>query len=173
MAVSRNPLDPPKPSERTDGPPQPRIQIDPQSADLIGISSPEPMRAVRIQVAPPTDLEVGESLRDHVPVVPVVTPRIPTGAAPAPTDTRLRAARSELASQAQADPAGFARELLGMLGRLDHPEAQDNPIYALYQVAVDHRCSATGYRTLCDALRTQLEASRDEDRIPPPPTARV
>lgn len=172
MAVSRNPLDPPKPSERTDEPPRPRIQIDPQSADLIGISSPEPMRAVRIQVAPPTDLEVGESLRNHVPVVPVVAPETrPSDAAP--TDAGLRAARSELASQAKADPTGFAQQLLRMLGRSDHPEAADNPIYALYQVAVDHRCSATGYRTLCDALRTELEASRGEDRIPPPPTARV
>ena len=35
-----------------------------------------------------------------------------------------------------------------MLGRADHPDAQTNPLSALYQVAVDFRCSAQGYRDL-------------------------
>ena len=41
-----------------------------------------------------------------------------------------------------------ARDLLERLGRADHPDAERDPIYALYQVAVDLRCSAHGYREL-------------------------
>lgn len=41
-----------------------------------------------------------------------------------------------------------ALELLAKLGRADHPDAQADPIYALYQVAVDFQCSAHGYREL-------------------------
>jgi hypothetical protein len=38
--------------------------------------------------------------------------------------------------------------MLEKLGRGDHPDAEQDPIYALYQVAVDCRCSAHGYREL-------------------------
>ena len=41
-----------------------------------------------------------------------------------------------------------ARELLELLGRGDHPDAEGDPIHALYQVAIDYRCSAHGYREL-------------------------
>jgi hypothetical protein len=41
-----------------------------------------------------------------------------------------------------------AREFLEALGRGDHPDAHDDPVYALYQVAVDFRCTAYGYRAL-------------------------
>ncbi|MDJ0523263.1 MAG: hypothetical protein QNJ90_14430 [Planctomycetota bacterium] len=43
---------------------------------------------------------------------------------------------------------GRAREMLDRLGRADHPDAETDPIHALYQVAVDYRCSAHGYREL-------------------------
>jgi len=41
-----------------------------------------------------------------------------------------------------------ARAMLERLGRADHPDAEQDPIHALYQVAVDYRCSAYGYREL-------------------------
>ena len=41
-----------------------------------------------------------------------------------------------------------ARDFLEALGHGDHPDADTNPIYALYQVAVDYRCTAKGYRSL-------------------------
>ncbi len=41
-----------------------------------------------------------------------------------------------------------ARDFLERLGRSEHPDAERDPISALYQVAVDFRCSAHGYREL-------------------------
>lgn len=41
-----------------------------------------------------------------------------------------------------------AMEFLEMLGKSDHPDAVRDPVYALYQVAVDFQCSAHGYRDL-------------------------
>jgi hypothetical protein len=41
-----------------------------------------------------------------------------------------------------------ARGFLEAIGHADHPDAEKNPIYALYQVAVDYRCTAHGYRSL-------------------------
>ena len=55
------------------------------------------------------------------------------------------------------DPRVLAQLFLAALGRDDHPDSQSNPIYALYQVAVDYRCSADAYRALAD----MAEASKD------------
>lgn len=41
-----------------------------------------------------------------------------------------------------------AAEFLEMLGKSDHPDAERDPVYALYQVAIDFQCSAHGYREL-------------------------
>ncbi len=41
-----------------------------------------------------------------------------------------------------------ARMFLESLGHTDHPLAAEDPIYALYQVAVDYRCMAQGYEGL-------------------------
>lgn len=65
---------------------------------------------------------------------------------PLPPSERMTALRDAL--RVTNDPAQYARMLLEALGRADHPDATSNPIYALYQVAVDYRCSAEGYRTL-------------------------
>lgn len=56
----------------------------------------------------------------------------------------LRAARGD----PRVDLDARARLYLQMLGRADHPDAHDDPIGALYQVAVDLRCTADGYRAL-------------------------
>lgn len=48
------------------------------------------------------------------------------------------------------DPHALAQLLLAALGRGDHGDRDKNPIYALYQVALDYRCAAEGYRTLVD-----------------------
>ncbi len=53
----------------------------------------------------------------------------------------------------EADALGLARALLTALGRSDHPDIDDNPIFGLYQVALDYRCSADGYRALFDQSR--------------------
>jgi hypothetical protein len=45
-------------------------------------------------------------------------------------------------------PEARARAFLALLGRADHPHAQEDPLHALYQVAVDYRCTAQGYRDL-------------------------
>jgi hypothetical protein len=49
---------------------------------------------------------------------------------------------------ARDEAAERARAFLEMLGRSDHPDAGRDPLHALYQVAVDFRCSAHGYRDL-------------------------
>ena len=41
-----------------------------------------------------------------------------------------------------------ARMFLESLGHSDHPLAADDPVYALFQVAVDYRCMAQGYEGL-------------------------
>ncbi len=41
-----------------------------------------------------------------------------------------------------------AMQFLEMLGKSDHPDAERDPVYALYQVAIDFQCSAHGYREL-------------------------
>ncbi len=53
----------------------------------------------------------------------------------------------------EADALGLARALLTALGKGDHPDIDDNPIFGLYQVALDYRCSADGYRALFDQQR--------------------
>ena len=50
--------------------------------------------------------------------------------------------------EALSDPQERARAFLELLGRSDHPDAQTDPVYAMYQVAVDYHCSAHGYRDL-------------------------
>ena len=52
------------------------------------------------------------------------------------------------ASPTWGDADERARHYLRLLGREDHPDAEDNPVYALYQVAVDLKCTADGYRAL-------------------------
>jgi hypothetical protein len=59
---------------------------------------------------------------------------------------RVRISSEPPATAAEADER--ARAFLEALGHADHPDAVGNPIYALYQVAVDYRCTAHGYRTL-------------------------
>ncbi len=75
---------------------------------------------------------------------PDVTPEV--ALPPLPASERMATLRETLGRT--SDPADYARVLLEALGRADHPDAAGNPIYALYQVAVDYRCSAEGYRTL-------------------------
>ena len=41
-----------------------------------------------------------------------------------------------------------ARMFLESLGHIDHPLAAEDPLYALFQVAVDYRCMAQGYEGL-------------------------
>ena len=45
-------------------------------------------------------------------------------------------------------PENRARDFLERLGRADHPDAERDPLNALFQIAVDYRCSAHGYREL-------------------------
>jgi len=46
------------------------------------------------------------------------------------------------------DPRQLAQLLLAALGRGDHGDRDTNPVYALYQVALDYRTAAEGYRAL-------------------------
>lgn len=46
------------------------------------------------------------------------------------------------------DETARAKEFLEQLGCSDHPDAETDPLHALYQVAVDFQCSAYGYREL-------------------------
>lgn len=50
----------------------------------------------------------------------------------------------------EMDPRELARLLLAALGRGDHGDRDKNPIYAIYQVALDFRTAAEGYRSLAD-----------------------
>ncbi len=52
-------------------------------------------------------------------------------------------------------PRELAQMLLAALGRGDHGDRDRNPIYALYQVALDYRTAAEGYRALVDGDGTQ------------------
>ncbi|MDJ0975642.1 MAG: hypothetical protein QNJ98_14360 [Planctomycetota bacterium] len=47
-------------------------------------------------------------------------------------------------------PKELAQLLLAALGRGDHGDREKNPIYALYQVALDFRTAAEGYRSLIE-----------------------
>ena len=67
---------------------------------------------------------------------------------PAVQPRKRRVLARDASQMAREDPHAFALRLLALLGREDHPDAASNPIYALYQVAVDYRCSARGYRDL-------------------------
>ena len=65
--------------------------------------------------------------------------------------TSLASGRKRISTEAPASAAeadARAREFLEALGHGDHPDAAENPIYALFQVAVDYRCTAKGYRSL-------------------------
>ena len=48
------------------------------------------------------------------------------------------------------DPRVLAQLLLAALGRSDHPGGDVNPIYALYEVALEHRCDAEAFRSLSE-----------------------
>ena len=58
------------------------------------------------------------------------------------------AIESKRAKALLGDERERAIEFLEMLGKSDHPDAERDPVYALYQVAVDFQCSAHGYREL-------------------------
>ena len=67
------------------------------------------------------------------------------------TPEAVEAAAALEARRAKAlvgDERERAIEFLEMLGKSDHPDAERDPVYALYQVAVDFQCSAYGYRDL-------------------------
>ncbi|MDA1194461.1 MAG: hypothetical protein O2894_04690, partial [Planctomycetota bacterium] len=49
---------------------------------------------------------------------------------------------------APVDEQARARAFLRLLGRTEHPDTDADPVYALYQVALDFQCSAYGYRDL-------------------------
>lgn len=51
-----------------------------------------------------------------------------------------------------------ARMFLESIGHDDHPLAVDDPLYALYQVAVDYRCMAQGYEGLLKRERATDDA---------------
>lgn len=61
-------------------------------------------------------------------------------------ELRARVGNVPPSSAEEADEQ--ARAYLDALGRAEHPDAATNPIYALYQVAVDYCCTAHGYREL-------------------------
>ncbi len=72
-------------------------------------------------------------------------------AGPSPRTARTKAAATPPPPAPTPDwrsPELRARDLLEKLGRGDHPDAERDPVHALYQVAVDLRCSAEGYREL-------------------------
>lgn len=69
----------------------------------------------------------------------------------APADDRVEKAAAQEAQRAEAllgDERERAVQFLELLGRSDHPDAETDPVYALYQVAIDYQCSAHGYREL-------------------------
>ena len=71
--------------------------------------------------------------------------------AQAQTDDRVQKAAAREAKRADAllgDERERAAQFLEMLGRSDHPDAEKDPVYALYPVAIDYQCSAHGYREL-------------------------
>ena len=53
------------------------------------------------------------------------------------------------------DPRVLAQLFLAALGRGDHPDTETNPVYALYQVALDYRCSAETRQSLADIAAVQ------------------
>ncbi len=65
-----------------------------------------------------------------------------------PASPRADGGSATRLSATVSDAATRAHEFLEMLGRSDHPDAERDPLYALYQVAVDFQCSAHGYREL-------------------------
>lgn len=68
--------------------------------------------------------------------------------AEAPSVEKAAARETKRAQALLGDERERAMEFLEMLGRSDHPDAEKDPVYALYQVAVDFQCSAHGYREL-------------------------
>ena len=65
---------------------------------------------------------------------------------------------SKRAKALLGDERERAIEFLEMLGKSDHPDAERDPVYALYQVAVDFQCSAHGYRELYLRRRPPTES---------------
>jgi len=72
----------------------------------------------------------------------------PTPGTDSQTSKKTPAAEAPRISAPVADEATRAKEFLELLGRGDHPDAERDPLDALYQVAVDFQCSAYGYREL-------------------------
>lgn len=67
------------------------------------------------------------------------------------TPRSVEEAAAREAKQAEAllgDERERAVQFLEMIGKSDHPDAVRDPVYALYQVAIDFQCSAYGYRDL-------------------------
>lgn len=48
-----------------------------------------------------------------------------------------------------------ARRYLESLGRADHQDAAEDPVYALFQIAADCRAQANGYRELYERLKSR------------------
>lgn len=67
------------------------------------------------------------------------------------------------------DLAKMAQQLLAVLDRGEHADAASNPVYALFQVAVDFRCSAAGYRDLYLAAQAELRDLRAPSEAPATP----
>lgn len=61
------------------------------------------------------------------------------------------------AKRTDADDAeSRARAYLVELGRTDHPAADDDPIRALFELATDYRCTASGWRGLYRRAKRHL-----------------
>ena len=59
------------------------------------------------------------------------------------------------------DPRVLAQLFLAALGRGDHPDSETNPVYALYQVALDYRCSAETRQSLADIAKFPFTVKND------------
>lgn len=88
------------------------------------------------------------------------TPGTETGTTSGSTIEQAAAIEAKRAQALVGDERERAAEFLEMLGKSDHPDAERDPVYALYQVAVDFQCSAHGYRDLY--LRKRPGTSPDD-----------
>ena len=61
------------------------------------------------------------------------------------------------------DPRVLAQLFLAALGRGDHPDSETNPVYALYQVALDYRCSAETRQSLADIAEVHVDQANKRD----------
>ncbi|MDF1701082.1 MAG: hypothetical protein P1V36_07985 [Planctomycetota bacterium] len=85
------------------------------------------------------------------------TPGTEASAAERKTIEEAAALEAKRAKALVGDECERAVEFLEMLGKSDHPDAERDPVYALYQVAIDFQCSAHGYRELYLRKRARKE----------------